>query len=77
MSWINQFSLLGAELWFLVLAVDLHATCMNPFSSFKSRVRFYLVFVWGASAAAATMLVFLGPSHYGVSEYGIPWVKVA
>eukprot|EP01039_Chlorochromonas_danica_P006594 gene6594-7287_t len=75
LAWLTQFSLLGAELWFASLAVDIHVSLTNPFSSHQAYDHYYLVFVYGVAAMMATILVSITPIQYGVSTDPMIWVR--
>lgn len=75
LAWLTQFSLLGAELWFAALAVDIHVSLTNPFSSHREYDRYYRIFVYTLSSLMATILVSVSPIQYGVSTDPMIWVK--
>lgn len=47
-SAIFEFLEISGEVWFLCIAIDLLNTKTNPFSNFKSLMRYYHFFAWGA-----------------------------
>lgn len=75
LSWLTQFSLLGGELWFAVLSVDIHMSLTNPFSSYKMNDFYYSVFVFSMAMLTATILVSITPIQYGLSTDPMIWVK--
>lgn len=75
LSWLTQFSLLGGELWFWVLSVDIHVALTNPFSNNISNSARYSALVLGTAAVTATILVNIKPIHYGLSSDPMIWVK--
>lgn len=56
-SFTLEFFEIGAELWFLCIALDLLYSVTNPFSTFKERIKKYHYFVWSVSFFFATLLV--------------------
>ena len=75
LSWLTQFSLLGAELWFCAMSVDIHVSLTNPFSSPQVYDFYYRVGVHGFAALMATILVAMDPIQYGVSTDPMIWVR--
>lgn len=75
LSWLTQFSLLGGELWFWVLSVDIHVALTNPFSNNIANSMFYTIIVLGTAAVTATILVSVTPVQYGLSSDPMIWVK--
>lgn len=75
LAWLTQFSLLGAELWFAALAVDIHVSLTNPFSSHRVYDMYYRIFVYTFSGIMATILVSVMPIQYGVSTDPMIWVR--
>lgn len=75
LSWLTQFSLLGGELWFWVLSVDIHVALTNPFSNTISNSYFYSGIVLGIAALTATILVTILPIQYGLSSDPMIWVR--
>lgn len=75
-SWMTQFSLIGGELWFFVLTMDLHLACQNPFTSYKLNAKRYLLLVFLGSVGTACILIMLGPEVYGLSSDANCWIQV-
>jgi hypothetical protein len=75
-SFITQFSLLGGELWFLVLTVDLHLSITNPFTSYKLNALRYHIFVYVGSFGTAIALLLAGPTYYGLGSDSSIWIQV-
>jgi hypothetical protein len=75
-SFVTQFSLLGGELWFLVLTLDLHFACTNPFTSYKLNAQRYEIFVFFGSLVTALILIISGPKVYGLSSDLTCWIQV-
>jgi hypothetical protein len=75
LAWLTQFSLLGGELWFAVLSVDIHMSLTNPFASYASNDKMYLLGVFGMAMLTATILVSVTPIQYGLSTDPMIWVK--
>ena len=48
-----EFFEMASEAWFLCIAVDLLISISNPFSSFKSRMKYYHMFVWSIATVFA------------------------
>jgi hypothetical protein len=74
-SFWSQFFLLGGEIWFIVISVDLQLCYSNPFSSFKLYRNFYLSLIFGVSLLYAILLMCFGPSAYGLSSLGVVWIQ--
>ena len=75
-SFISQFSLLGGEIWFLVLTMDLHLAITNPFTSYKLNASRYKVLVYGGSIGTAATLMLAGPTIYGIGSDSSIWIQV-
>jgi hypothetical protein len=75
-SFVTQFSLLGGELWFFVLTLDLHFACTNPFTSYKLNAQRYEIFVICGSLMTASALLISGPDVYGLSSDLTCWIQV-
>jgi hypothetical protein len=73
-AWLTQFSLLGGELWFAVLSIDIHLSLTNPFSSHQANAIYYTGFVYSIAILMATILVGLLPIRYGLSTDPMIWV---
>eukprot|EP01038_Epipyxis_sp_PR26KG_P007138 gene7138-9739_t len=73
-AWITQFSLLGGELWFGVLSLDIHIALTNPFTSYRINAVFYTRTVYILSIITATILVVVVPIQYGVSSDPMIWI---
>ena len=75
-SFWTQFALIGGELWFLVLTMDLHFATTNPFTSYKLNAKRYEVFVLMGSIGTASILIAAGPKVYGLSSDATCWIQV-
>mmetsp|Transcript_24984 Transcript_24984/g.36876 ORF Transcript_24984/g.36876 Transcript_24984/m.36876 type:complete len:952 (-) Transcript_24984:91-2946(-) len=74
-SFWTQFALIGGELWFLVLTMDLHFATTNPFTSYKLNAKRYEVFVLMGSIGTASILIAAGPKVYGLSSDATCWIQ--
>jgi hypothetical protein len=75
LCWITQFTLLGGEIWFAVLSVDIHVSLTNPFSSHLVNDKYYTALVCFIGGLTATLLVCIRPIQYGLSTDPMIWVK--
>ncbi len=75
LSFWSQFFLLGGELWFLVISMDLQMSYSNPFSSFKMYQGYYYALIYGVSLLYSILLVSLGSVAYGLSSIGAVWIQ--
>lgn len=73
-AFLTQFSLLGGELWFAVLSIDIHLSLTNPFSSHKANAMYYTGFVYSVAILMAVILVSMVPIRYGLSTDPMIWV---
>jgi hypothetical protein len=76
LSFLTQFSLIGSELWFLVLTMDLHMASSNPFTSYKLNAERYNFLVYTGSFGTAIILMFLGNEVFGRSSDATSWIQV-
>lgn len=83
-AWLTQFTLLGGELWFAVLSIDLYLGLTNPFSTWgkftstKSLCFKSVVLVYGLASISATVLVTYHRNNnylYGLSGEPFIWVR--
>lgn len=74
-SFVTQFSLIGSELWFLVLTMDLHMASSNPFTSYKLNAQRYNFLVFSGSIGTGLVLMGLGPNKYGRSSDATCWIQ--
>ncbi len=75
LAFLTQFSLLGSELCFLVISLDLRMAYTNPFSSYKQNKIYFASIVFGFSFVTALALVLMGDRVYGLSSLGIAWIQ--
>lgn len=75
LSFITQFSLLGGELWFLIISYDLRLAYTNPFTSFKQNQRKFFIFSYGIALVTSFSLMGWGNSVYGLAAEGIMWIQ--
>lgn len=75
LSFLTQFSLLGSELCFLVISVDLRIAYTNPFSSFKETRWHFATFVIGVALSTAFALIGMGDKVYGLASEGVVWIQ--
>ena len=76
LAFLTQFSLLGGELWFGVLSLDIHLSLTNPFSSYTTYAPYYTSAVYLVAIGVATIFVSVVPIQYGVSVEPMIWVNV-
>jgi hypothetical protein len=76
LAWLTQFSLLGGELWFGVLSLDIHLSLTNPFTSYVTNEVYYTSLVYGIACITATILVGIVPVQFGLSVEPMIWVGV-
>jgi hypothetical protein len=76
LAWLVQFTLLGGELWFAVLSIDIHQALANPFTSYQINAWYYTVGVYSIAALVATVFVSVVPIQYGLSVDPMIWVNV-
>jgi hypothetical protein len=74
-AFITQFSLLGSELCFFIISVDLRKAYTNPFTSFQQNKWVYLLTVLVLSIATGILVVLCGPQVYGPSSIGVIWIQ--
>lgn len=65
---------IGGELWFGVLSLDIHISLTNPFTSHKMNKIYYRLGVFSISFIMATILVSIVPIQYGLSTDPMIWV---
>ena len=75
LAFFSQFSLLGGELVFFVITIDLYLAYTSPFSAFSQYQNIYLAIVFGISLLTAFILIDFGPGAYGVASEGIVWIQ--
>ena len=76
LAWLVQFTLLGGELWFAVMSIDIHQSLTNPFTSYQINSWYYTTGVYAISALVATIFVSVVPIQYGLSVDPMIWVNV-
>lgn len=74
-AFVTQFCLIGVQMCFLVISVDLRLAYTNPFSSFKHNKYYFATAVIVFSLFTAVCLLFMGPRVYGYDEHGVIWVQ--
>lgn len=74
-AFITQFCLIGVQMCFLVISVDLRLAYTNPFSSFKHNKYFFASGVIIFSLFTSFCLMFMGPRVYGYDEHGVIWIQ--
>lgn len=75
LAFLTQFSLLGSELCFLIISVDLRNAYTNPFSSFKQNRIYFVGFVVGFALLTAIGLMLMGREVYGLATEGSVWIQ--
>ncbi len=75
LSFLTQFTLLGSELCFLVISLDLRMAYTNPFSSYKQNKVYFASIVLGISFVTSMALMAMGDQVYGLSSLGIAWIQ--
>lgn len=76
LAWLVQFSLLGGELWFAVMSIDIHQSLTNPFTSYTINYQYYTTGVYSIAILVATVFVSIIPIQYGLSVDPMIWVNV-
>ena len=76
LAWLCQFTLLGGELWFAVLSLDIHLSLTNPFTSYVTNSKYYTAAVYIVAFTTATIFVSVVPIQYGLSVDPMIWVSV-
>jgi hypothetical protein len=71
LSFLTQFTLLGSELCFLIISLDLRMAYTNPFSSYRQNRLYFASIVFGISLATSIALMAMGDQVYGLSSLGI------
>lgn len=74
-AFVMQFSLIGGELWFLVLTMDLHLATTNPFISYKQLASRYHLLVYGGSLITSVALMLAGNEVYGLGSDSTSWIQ--
>lgn len=79
-SGISEFLAIAAELFSLMLAMDLYFSITNPFTNYKSNLVRYHIFTWSISALFGVLVLFVkesdGSPIYGRDNYlDICWLK--
>lgn len=75
LSFWSQFFLLGGEIWFAVISMDLQMSYSNPFSSFRHYKNLYIGLILCISLLYSVLLMCFGPKAYGVSSLGVVWIQ--
>jgi hypothetical protein len=75
LAFMTQVSLLGSELCFLVISVDLRLGYTNPFSSFKQTKWYFASFVLGVALLSGLALIAMGDMVYGLASEGVIWIQ--
>ena len=76
-SFVFQATVLGSELSLACVSYDLFSALRNPFVDYKRGVAFYRAATALVAAASAGALVGAGPSVYGLTAFGLCWVRPA
>lgn len=74
-AFLSQMSLMGSELWFFIISLDMRMAYTNPFTSYKHNRLYFAAIVTLISFATAGLLLIFGPQVYGVSEIGLVWIQ--
>ena len=74
-AFISQFCMIGVQMCFLVISVDLRLAYTNPFSSFKYNKAYYAFWVIGFSLLTSVFLMIMGPRVYGYDQHGVIWIQ--
>lgn len=75
LAFLTQFSLIGSELCFLVISIDLRIAYTNPFSSYNQNRYSFMAFVLGLSLLTSMSLLWMGPEVYGMSSLDLVWIQ--
>jgi hypothetical protein len=67
-----EFSLIGSELCFLMLSVDLFTALRDPFVDYKANMRKYFAATFIAAGSLSGALV--GPNFNGLTDFGTCWL---
>ena len=63
----TEWGILGSELWFLCMSIDLQYSITNPFSSYRAYKKFYLILGFGVPTFMALMIYALEREDVGVA----------
>jgi len=74
-AFCTQFSLLGHQLCFFIITLDLRMAYTNPFTSYKQNGPYFSSFVLSLSLLTACALLILGDTVYGLSSIGTVWIQ--
>jgi hypothetical protein len=74
-AFLVEFSLLGSEMMFFMLSVDLFTALRNPFVDYKSNMKMYLFSVFVAAGSLGGALVGPSTNVYGLTDFGTCWVR--
>jgi len=72
---VTQFCIIGVQMCFLVISVDLRLAYTNPFSSFKHNKFYFAAAVICFSLFTSFCLLVMGPRVYGYDEHGVIWIQ--
>lgn len=76
MSFFIQLTLLAREGWILTLSVDLLTSITNPFSSYKTNLRQYHLYIWFFTTITAITLVSQSSCQGEFLTNGTCWIKI-
>lgn len=74
-AFITQFCMIGVQLCFLAISVDLRLAYTNPFSSYKHNKFYFASFVILGALFTSLCLLAMGPRVYGYDEHGVVWIQ--
>lgn len=78
LAFVTQFSVLGAEIWFFTVSLDLFLALRNPFTNYKRNQRFYTFAMLAACLGTATFNQLEvqppGPGA-GLNTFHLCWVQ--
>jgi hypothetical protein len=78
-SFISQFLTMAAELFGLMLSLDLYFSVSNPFANYRANLKMYHAFAWTVSIVLATLVLVItedGKPIYARDPYlDICWIK--
>ena len=75
-AFVIEFALIGSELCFFMLSVDLFTALRNPFVDYKANLRLFRIAIFCVSSLLAAVLVGVDPPSelFGITYFGVCWV---
>jgi 1-phosphatidylinositol-4-phosphate 5-kinase len=75
LAFVNQFTMLGSELWFFAIANDLRVSLSNPFVSSAGVYKKNFLYVVIISLLSACGLILAGDDVYGLTCNRVCWIQ--